>query len=77
MDKRKDYVLLLINADVRNSVSERKKSRRLLHYVYWHPVITLASKRAFRVILLKLTFSGFSIEINVTCILCLQLWVSK
>jgi hypothetical protein len=25
MDKRKDYVLLLINAGVRNSVSERKK----------------------------------------------------
>ena len=22
--------------------SERKKSRRLLHYVQWHPVITLA-----------------------------------
>jgi hypothetical protein len=33
MDKRKGYVLLLINAGVRNSVSERKKSRRLLHYV--------------------------------------------
>jgi hypothetical protein len=27
------YVLLLINAGVRNSVSERKKYRRLLHYV--------------------------------------------
>ena len=54
MDKRKGYVLLLINAGVRNSVSERKKSRRLLHYVYWHPVITLASKRAFRVLLLEL-----------------------
>jgi hypothetical protein len=57
MDKRKGYVLLLINAGVRNSVSERKKSLRLLHYVYWHPVITLASKRAFRVLLLEL--SGF------------------
>ena len=33
MDKRKGYVLLLINAGVRNSVSERKKSWRLLHYV--------------------------------------------
>jgi hypothetical protein len=32
MDKRKGYVLLLINAGVRNSVSKRKKSRRLLHY---------------------------------------------
>jgi preprotein translocase subunit SecG len=31
MDKRKGYVLLLINAGVRNSVSERKKSRRLLN----------------------------------------------
>ena len=49
MDKRKGYVLLLINAGVRNSVSERKKSRRLLHYV-----LTLASKRAFRVLLLEL-----------------------
>jgi hypothetical protein len=49
MDKRKGYVLLLINAGVRSSVSERKKSRRLLH-----PVITLASKRAFRVLLLEL-----------------------
>jgi hypothetical protein len=29
MDKRKGYVLLLINAGVRSSVSERKKSRRL------------------------------------------------
>ena len=54
MDKRKGYVLLLINAGVRNSVSERKKSWRLLHYVSWHPVITLASKRAFRVLLLEL-----------------------
>ena len=54
MDKRKGYVLLLINAGVRNSVSERKKSWWLLHYVYWHPVITLASKRAFRVLLLEL-----------------------
>jgi hypothetical protein len=54
MDKRKGYVLLLINAGVRNSVSERKKSRRLLHYVKCHPVITLASKRAFRVLLLEL-----------------------
>ena len=33
MDKRKGYVLLLINAGVRNSVTERKKSQRLLHYV--------------------------------------------
>jgi len=33
MDKGKGYVLLLINAGVRNSVSERKKSRRLLHYL--------------------------------------------
>ena len=33
MDKMKGYVLLLINAGVRNSVSKRKKSRRLLHYV--------------------------------------------
>jgi hypothetical protein len=33
MDKAKGYVLLLINAGVRNAVSERKKSRRLLHYV--------------------------------------------
>jgi hypothetical protein len=33
MDKRKGYVLLLINAGVRSSVNERKKSRRLLHYV--------------------------------------------
>jgi hypothetical protein len=31
--KGKGYVLLLINAGVRSSVSERKKSRRLLHYV--------------------------------------------
>ena len=54
MDKRKGYVLLLINAGVRNSVSERKKSWRLLHYVEWHPVITLVSKRAFRVLLLEL-----------------------
>jgi hypothetical protein len=30
---KKGYVLLLINAGVRSSVSERKKSRRLLHYV--------------------------------------------
>jgi hypothetical protein len=37
------------NASVRNSVNERNKSRRLLHYV-----ITLASKRAFRVLLLEL-----------------------
>jgi hypothetical protein len=29
MDKRKGYVLLLINAGARSSVSERKKSRRL------------------------------------------------
>jgi hypothetical protein len=29
MDKRKGYVLLLINAGVRNSVSERKKSNNL------------------------------------------------
>jgi hypothetical protein len=29
--KRKGYVLLLINAGVRSSVTERKKSRRLLH----------------------------------------------
>jgi hypothetical protein len=27
---------------------------QLLHYVWWHPVITLASKRAFRVLLLEL-----------------------
>ena len=54
MDKRKGYDLLLINVGVRNSVSERKKSRRLLHYVSWHHVITLASKRAFRVLLLEL-----------------------
>ena len=53
MDKRKGYVLL-INAGVRNSESERKKYRRLLHYVLWHPIITLASKRAFRVLLLEL-----------------------
>jgi hypothetical protein len=33
MDKRKGYVLLLITAGVRSSVSERKKSLRLLHYV--------------------------------------------
>jgi hypothetical protein len=33
MDKRKGYDLLLINAGVRNSVNERKNSRRLLHYV--------------------------------------------
>jgi hypothetical protein len=33
MDKRKGYDLLLINAGVRNSVSERKNSWRLLHYV--------------------------------------------
>ena len=32
MDKRKGYVLLLINAGVRSSISERKKSRRLLHH---------------------------------------------
>jgi hypothetical protein len=31
MDKRKGYVLLLINAGIGSSVSERKKSRRLLH----------------------------------------------
>jgi hypothetical protein len=31
--KRKGYVLLLINEGVRSSVSEHKKSRRLLHYV--------------------------------------------
>ena len=30
MDRRKGYVLLLINAGVRNSVSERKKSWRLI-----------------------------------------------
>ena len=54
MDKRKGYVLLLINAGVRNSVSERKKSRRLFHYVQWNPVITLVGKRAFRVLLLEL-----------------------
>jgi hypothetical protein len=34
MDKRKGYVLLLINAGVRNSVSERKKSRWLMLNVY-------------------------------------------
>ena len=67
MDKRKGYVLLLINAGVRSSVSERKKSRRLLHYVQWHPVITLASKRVFRVLLLELGFTktrinGLSIQ---------------
>ena len=56
MDKRKGYVLLLINAGVRSSVSERKKSRRLLHCVQWHPVITLASKRVFRVLLLELIY---------------------
>ena len=28
-----DNFVILINAGVRNSVSERKKSRRLLHYV--------------------------------------------
>ena len=61
MDKRKGYVLLLINAGVRNSVSERKKSRRLLHCVYWHPVITLASKRAFMVLLLELEASPLTI----------------
>jgi hypothetical protein len=33
MDKRKGYVLLLINAGIRNSVSECKKSWQLLHYV--------------------------------------------
>jgi hypothetical protein len=33
MEKGKGYDLLLINAGVSNSVSERKKSRRLLHYV--------------------------------------------
>jgi hypothetical protein len=33
MDKGKGYVLLLINAGVRSSVSERKKSRRLLHCI--------------------------------------------
>jgi len=33
MDKGKGYVLLLINAGVRSAVSERKKSRRLLHYM--------------------------------------------
>ena len=54
MDKRKGYVLSLINAGVRNSASERKKSWRLLHYVQWHPVITLTSKWAFRVLLLEL-----------------------
>jgi hypothetical protein len=32
MDKKKGYVLLLINAGVRSSVSERQKSRWLLHY---------------------------------------------
>ena len=53
MDKRKGYVLLLINAGVRSSVSERKKSRRLLHYV-----IILESKRAFRVLLLELVKDG-------------------
>jgi hypothetical protein len=61
MDKRKGYVLLLINACVRSSVSECKKSRRLLHYVQWHPVITLASKRAFRVLLLELTVTDQNI----------------
>ena len=57
MDKRKGYVLLLINAGVRNSVSEREKSRRLLHYVQWHPVITLGSKRTLRVLLLELSIT--------------------
>jgi hypothetical protein len=40
MDKRKGYVLLLINAGVSNSVSERKKSRCNSHkikiHVYFH-----------------------------------------
>ena len=63
MDKRKGYVLLLINAGVRNSVSERKKSRRLNHYVQWHPVITLASKRAFRVLLLELLVYSIVVSI--------------
>ena len=36
------------------SVSERKKSRRLLHYVQWHPATTPASKRAFWVLSLEL-----------------------
>ena len=58
---------MLINAGVRNSVSERKKSRRLLHYVQWHPVITLASKRAFRVLLLELgkTHNKAAIKFNI------------
>jgi hypothetical protein len=32
MDKRKGYVLLLINEGVRSSVSEHKKSRPFVHY---------------------------------------------
>jgi hypothetical protein len=65
MDKRKGYVLLLINAGIRNSVSERKKSRWLLHYVQWHPVITpLASKRAFRVFLLELEDHPMNIHVQ-------------
>jgi hypothetical protein len=67
MDKRKGYVLLLINAGIRSSASERKKSRRLLHYVEWHPVITLVSKRAFRVLLLELGSVLFII--SVFCVL--------
>jgi hypothetical protein len=34
MDKRKGYVLLLINAGVRSSVSERKKSRTSLSTIF-------------------------------------------
>jgi hypothetical protein len=36
MDKRKGYVLLLINAGVRNSVSERKKSRVSEHLGFYY-----------------------------------------
>jgi hypothetical protein len=37
MDKRKGYVLLLINAGVRSSVSERKKSWRHFEFRHFRP----------------------------------------
>ena len=54
MDKRKGYVLLLINAGVMNSVSESKNLGGCSITCNGIPLITLASKRAFRVLLLEL-----------------------
>jgi hypothetical protein len=49
MDKRKGYVLLLISAGVRNSVIERKKSRRVDKIKHIFLVLILPTKSVFKI----------------------------